>query len=122
AIEPASLPEFTKIAKRERCPFHVVGTATLEQDIKVDSHFNQTLPVDLPTRILFADPPRMEKSLVRQESIFPAVNTQAIVLAESLQRVLMAPAVADKSFLITIGDRSVTGLVARDQMVGPWQV
>jgi phosphoribosylformylglycinamidine synthase len=47
---------------------------------------------------------------------------EGIDLDEAVDRVLRSPAVADKTFLVTIGDRTVGGLCARDQMVGPWQV
>lgn len=122
AIDPSSLPQFEKIAQRERCPFSVVGHASNQPYIRVESEADSNTPVNLPTRVLFADPPKMEKQLQSKTIKLSSVNTDVLSLSESLQRVLMAPAVADKSFLITIGDRTVTGLVARDQMVGPWQV
>lgn len=121
-IDPSELDAFHAIAKRERCPYQVVGTATDKPIIAAKRSDTEISPVHLPTSILFADPPQLEKNLERQPVAYAAVDTSVIELKESLERVLMAPTVADKSFLITIGDRTVTGLVAQDQMVGPWQV
>ena len=122
AVMPAQLAQFESICGRERCPYAVVGEATDEDVIRLqDTHFDN-LPIDLPMSVLFGKPPRMHRD-VRSEVIEPvALDTAQIDLTEALERVLSLPAVASKSFLITIGDRSVTGLVARDQMVGPWQV
>lgn len=122
AVMPEKLAQFEAICKRERCPHAVVGEATDEDVIRLqDSHF-ENLPIDLPMSVLFGKPPRMHRD-VRSETIEPvALDTAQIELDEALERVLSLPAVASKSFLITIGDRTVTGLVSRDQMVGPWQV
>lgn len=122
AIDAQDLEIFTIIANRERCPFSVVGHATCRPNITVKQKSNHALPVDLPTQILFADPPKMYKQHNRTPRHLTPVSTNMLSLEESLERVLMAPTVADKSFLVTIGDRTVSGLVARDQMVGPWQV
>lgn len=121
-IDPSDLDAFHAIAKRERCPYQVVGFATNEAIISAKRSDAAISPVHLPTSILFADPPQLEKILERKPVDYPPVDTRVIDLTESLERVLMAPTVADKSFLITIGDRTVSGLVAQDQMVGPWQV
>ena len=121
AIEPEHLAVFTAICDRERCPYAVVGEATDDMHLQVsDSHFGNN-PVDLPMGLLFGKPPKMHREAHRGA---PCVDDFAadIPVAEALERVLQFPAVACKGFLITIGDRSVTGLVARDQMVGPWQV
>ncbi len=121
AIEPEHLAVFTAICDRERCPYAVVGEATDDMHLQVaDSHFGNN-PVDLPMGLLFGKPPKMHREAHRGA---PCVDdfTADIPVAEALERVLQFPAVACKGFLITIGDRSVTGLVARDQMVGPWQV
>jgi len=53
---------------------------------------------------------------------WPELKTAALDLHQAGLRVLAHPAVASKSFLVTIGDRSVGGLTAREQMVGPWQL
>lgn len=122
AILQEDLPRFKAICERERCPFAVVGVATAERHLTVaDSHFANK-PVDMDMSVLLGKPPKMTrdvKSASRQLSPFATAN---IDLQEAAARVLRLPGVADKTFLITIGDRSVTGLVAREQMVGPWQV
>ena len=122
AILQEDLPRFKAICERERCPFAVVGVATAERHLTVaDSHFANK-PVDMDMSVLLGKPPKMTrdvKSTSRQLSPFATAN---IDLQEAAARVLRLPGVADKTFLITIGDRSVTGLVAREQMVGPWQV
>ncbi|HDZ09569.1 phosphoribosylformylglycinamidine synthase [Pseudohongiella sp.] len=122
AVMPAQLAQFEAICRRERCPHAVVGEATDEDVIRVqDSHFDN-LPIDLPMSVLFGKPPRMHRDAVSAGIEPVALDTAQIELDEALERVLSLPAVASKSFLITIGDRTVTGLVSRDQMVGPWQV
>ncbi len=121
AVEPADLARFEAICRRERCPFAVVGEATGELHLQLtDSHFANA-PVDLPMSVLFGKPPRMQREIRRQVVAHPPLALECSV-AQALERVLQVPAVASKSFLITIGDRTVTGMVARDQMVGPWQV
>ncbi len=121
AVEADKLDQFAAICKRERCPFAVVGEATDEKHLELaDSQFGNK-PVDLPMSLLFGKPPKMHR--VAEHSTVPADDfTAGLPVAECLERVLQFPAVGSKSFLITIGDRSVTGMVARDQMVGPWQV
>lgn len=122
AIRPESLSLFTELCERERAPFAVVGTATSEQHLIVrDSCFDNT-PIDLPMRTLFGHPPKMHRTATSLHPHFAAFKTDDIRLDEAIHRVLSLPTVADKRFLITIGDRSVGGLVVRDQMVGPWQV
>jgi len=122
AVEPDDLSVFEEICKRERCPYAVVGEATDEHHLRVgDSHFKNN-PVDLPMSILFGKPPKMHRSIERVAYKMPAFNTGSIDISDATSRVLQLPTVASKSFLITIGDRSITGMVARDQMVGPWQV
>jgi phosphoribosylformylglycinamidine synthase len=121
AVEPENLARFEAICERERCPFAVVGEATEEMHLQLsDSEFGN-MPVDLPMSILFGKPPRMEREIRRQQVGHVALDLDLSV-TEAAERVLQHPTVASKNFLITIGDRSVTGMVARDQMVGPWQV
>ncbi len=121
AVEPRDLARFEAICQRERCPFAVVGEATSELHLQLnDSEFGNA-PVDLPMSILFGKPPRMQRD-IRRRRIAHAPLALAVTVGEALERVLQVPAVASKNFLITIGDRTVTGMVARDQMVGPWQV
>jgi len=122
AIPLTQLARFQSICERERCPFAVVGEVAADERLIIgDGYFDNT-PVDLPMPLLFGKPPKM----LRQASHHPfhkeALDSGCFDLHEAATRVLQLPVVADKSFLITIGDRSVTGLVARDQMVGPWQV
>ena len=122
AIAPESLGLFRGISDRERCPFAVVGETTTEQHLEVRDPLFGTKPVDMDLSALLGKPPRMTRDVVRLKPDLPAFDPGAIDLAEAVERVLRAPAVADKTFLITIGDRTVGGLCARDQMVGPWQV
>lgn len=121
AINPDQLATFTDICARERCPFAVVGEATDEQHLRLGDTLFENNPVDLPLSLLFGKPPKMHRETKR---VAPPVDDfdGNVAIAEALERVLTFPAVGSKSFLITIGDRSVTGTVARDQMVGPWQV
>jgi len=122
AIAPESLPLFEAICERERCPYAVVGEATDDGRLHlVDSHFGND-PIDMPLSVLLGKPPRMHREVSRMPPLREELDTSAIRVDEAVWRVLRLPAVADKTFLVTIGDRSVTGLVARDQMVGRWQV
>jgi phosphoribosylformylglycinamidine synthase len=122
AVAAARLEEFTRICARERCPFAVVGEATAERRLVLeDTHFQNT-PIDMPLEVLLGKPPRMHRRAERRYRPLSALELGGVSLSEAVRRVVMHPAVADKSFLITIGDRSITGMVARDQMVGPWQV
>ena len=122
AVMPDDLTRFIAICERERCPFAVVGEATEDKSITVvDEHFGDN-PVDLPMSVLFGKTPKMHRHATRQEMQYDEFSTQGIDLTEAVFRVLRHPTVASKGFLITIGDRSVGGMVARDQMVGPWQV
>ncbi|MCF6754534.1 phosphoribosylformylglycinamidine synthase [Pseudomonas stutzeri] len=122
SVDAADLERFAAICERERCPFAVVGEATEEAHLTVaDSHFGNK-PVDMPLNVLLGKAPRMHRSAQREAELGDDFNAASVYLDEAVGRVLRHPAVASKSFLITIGDRSITGLVARDQMVGPWQV
>ena len=122
AIAPSRLPEFAAICERERCPFAVVGVATDDNRLTVaDRHFANK-PVDMDMDALLGKPPRMTREVSHLPSLEVPFAAAAVDLKDAAYRVLRLPAVADKTFLITIGDRSVGGLTARDQMVGPWQV
>ncbi|MFJ4347019.1 phosphoribosylformylglycinamidine synthase [Pseudomonas sp. NPDC089401] len=122
AVSANDFERFQAICERERCPFAVVGEATEEPHLTVsDSHFGNT-PVDMPLDVLLGKPPRMHRSVTREAELGDDFDPSGLDLDAAVQRVLNHPAVASKSFLITIGDRTITGLVARDQMVGPWQV
>ncbi|MBA1272108.1 phosphoribosylformylglycinamidine synthase [Stutzerimonas azotifigens] len=122
AVDTADFERFKAICERERCPFAVVGEATEEPRLTVsDSHFGNK-PVDMPLNVLLGKAPRMHRSASREGALGDDFEPAGVELTEAVGRVLHHPAVASKSFLITIGDRSITGQVARDQMVGPWQV
>jgi phosphoribosylformylglycinamidine synthase len=122
AVAPEDLDTFDALCARERCPYAVVGEATEAHHLEVrDGHF-ASKPVDLPMSVLFGKPPKMQREFQRESLELPGVMLDNLDLREAMERVLRLPTVASKSFLITIGDRSITGMVARDQMVGPWQV
>ncbi len=121
AIAGESLPLFRAICERERCPFAVLGEAVAERSLSVNDPAFSNQPVNLPLAMLLGKPPKMTRVA---EHIHPdaiPLDRDVMNVHEAARRVLRLPAVAGKEFLITIGDRSVTGLVARDQMVGPWQ-
>ncbi|MFN7916921.1 MAG: phosphoribosylformylglycinamidine synthase [Vicinamibacterales bacterium] len=122
AIQPADLDVFEAICARERCPFAVVGEALEEPGLHVGDTQLGGAPVDLPLSVLFGKPPKMKRAFSRQSPVREDVRLDAVSIAEAAERVLRMPAVSSKGFLVTIGDRSVTGLIHRDQMVGPWQV
>ena len=117
------LARFEAICARERCPFAVVGLATAERDLVVTDERLGGAPVDLPLDVLFGKPPRMHRDARRlAPSGLPGFDAAGLDLAQALDRVLRHPTVGSKAFLVTIGDRTVGGLCARDPMVGPWQV
>ncbi|MFZ4536739.1 phosphoribosylformylglycinamidine synthase [Propionivibrio sp.] len=122
AIPPSRLPEFKALCERERCPFAVVGVATDDNRLLVaDRHFENN-PVDMDMDALLGKPPRMTRNVGDLPSLEVPFDPTSVELKDAAYRVLRLPAVANKTFLISIGDRSVGGLTARDQMVGPWQV
>ena len=122
AIDDANLAQFEAICARERCPFAVVGEATAALEVRLDDgHFGDR-PVDLPMSVLFGKAPKMHRVANRLPEASHAFDTRELDLESSYLQVLRHPTVASKQFLITIGDRTVGGMVARDQMVGPWQI
>ncbi|SOU41829.1 phosphoribosylformylglycinamidine synthase [Pseudoalteromonas carrageenovora] len=122
AVGIEDFDRFEAICKRERAQYAVIGEATAEPHLTVaDSHFDNN-PVDLPLDVLLGKAPKMHRDVTSQQVTGTAIDASAIDVADAAQRLLRLPTIAEKTFLITIGDRSVTGLVARDQMVGPWQV
>jgi phosphoribosylformylglycinamidine synthase len=133
-IPPTRIEEFEAICRRERCPFAIVGVATEARQLVVeDSHFPHDLvndsaqgtasrPIDISLSVILDKPPKMHRDIKRATHPRSSFAFDELDPEESAKRVLQLPAVGDKTFLISIGDRSVTGLVARDQMVGPWQV
>ncbi|MBY0572423.1 MAG: phosphoribosylformylglycinamidine synthase, partial [Undibacterium sp.] len=121
-IAPESLPLFQYFCERERCLFAVVGTATEERQLKVIDPLNDNSPVDMPMNVLLGKPPKMHRDVTHVKRHFPAIDLTDMELSVAAERVLSLPTVGDKSFLITIGDRTVGATSVRDQMVGPWQV
>ena len=122
AVAVEDFDRFEAICKRERAQYAVIGEATEERHLTVaDSHFDNN-PVDLPLDVLLGKAPKMHREAHSLKANSDAIDTTKIDIAEAAKRLLRLPTIAEKTFLITIGDRSVTGLVARDQMVGPWQV
>ena len=122
AVTQDQLPLFEAICQRERCPFAVVGITTEERHLTVEDRHFANKPVDMELSVLLGKPPKMLRDVKSVSKTLPAFDTSKVDLNDAVARVLRLPGVADKTFLITIGDRSVTGLIARDQMVGPWQV
>jgi phosphoribosylformylglycinamidine synthase len=122
AIAPDSLAAFTRMCERERCPFAVLGHATADHRLIVDDALFGNHAVDMELQVLLGKPPRVHRDAKTAVTELVPVATSDIDLKDAAYRVLRLPAVADKSFLISIGDRSVGGVTARDQMVGPWQV
>ncbi|KAL0577133.1 phosphoribosylformylglycinamidine synthase [Marasmius crinis-equi] len=116
---------FEEICRRERCPYSLVGHATLEETLVVRDEERQEDVVRVDMNVLFGGVERMKRN-DNHAPPAPALNSSSsssqIDIPEAASRLLQFPAIASKSFLITIGDRSITGLVTRDQMVGPWQV
>jgi phosphoribosylformylglycinamidine synthase len=122
AITPERLEEFSALCERERCPFAVVGVATADDQLTVHDKEFGDCPVDMPLSVLLGKPPKMTRNVSRETPRLTACDTGQIDLREAIERVLRLPSVANKTFLISIGDRTVGGMTARDQMVGPWQV
>ncbi|PWG61036.1 phosphoribosylformylglycinamidine synthase [Sediminicurvatus halobius] len=122
ALDPERLAVFEALCARERAPYAVVGEATDERRLVVGDGYFDNLPVDLPMELLLGKPPKMLRTVKRRAPAREPLALAGIDFAEAATRVLRLPTVASKEFLITIADRFVTGLVARDQMVGPWQV
>ncbi|NUE96849.1 phosphoribosylformylglycinamidine synthase [Gilliamella sp. ESL0232] len=122
AIHPDKLALFAELCQRERAPYAVIGEATVNKAVTLhDEHFNNH-PIDLPLDVLLGKTPKMQRDVKTYQAHGDNFSTSEINLYDAVKRVLHLPTVAEKTFLITIGDRSVTGMVARDQMVGPWQV
>jgi phosphoribosylformylglycinamidine synthase len=122
AIAPQDLERFTALCERERCPFAVIGEATEEQRLVLGDGLFDNTPIDMPLEVLLGKPPKMLREAHHKPFHKHDIDTGRIDIRDALYRLLRLPTVASKSFLITIGDRTVTGLVVRDQMVGPWQV
>ena len=122
AIDAGSVERFTRIAERERCPFAVVGEMDGTGRLVVHDPLFHNDPVDMPIEVLLGKAPRMTRDVQSAEPPRQPFDSSRLDLRDAAYRVLRFPAVADKTFLITIGDRTVGGLISRDQLVGPWQV
>ncbi len=122
AVDATRLDDFEAICQRERCPYAVVGHATEQDHLSLqDEHFDNQ-PIDMPLPMLLGKPPKMTRDVNHQAAPQEDFDRSGINISDAATRVLRLPTVANKTFLISIGDRSITGMVARDQMVGPWQV
>ena len=122
AIKIGCEEKFQSICERERAPYAIVGRATHEKNIVVEDATFENKTINLPMSVLFGKPPKMHRDVQSDNTANAPFESQTINFSDALSRLLALPTIASKSFLITIGDRTVSGLVARDQMVGPWQV
>ena len=121
AIATDRFDAFKALCERERCPFAVVGKAADDQWLKVEDPLFANNPVDMDLGVLLGKPPKMTRDVKHRARKLPALDLSGVKLEEAALRVLRFPAVANKTFLISIGDRTVGGLCARDPFVGPWQ-
>lgn len=122
AIRPESEALFAQICERERCPFAVLGVATQVRQLKVDDPLLGDQPVDMPMQVLLGGTPKMQRQFNRQPTHLPKLDIKDVDIKIAVYDVLRHPTVASKSFLISIGDRSITGMVTQDQYVGRYQV
>ncbi|RUO80279.1 phosphoribosylformylglycinamidine synthase [Idiomarina tyrosinivorans] len=122
AVAPENLEQFDAICQRERAPYAVIGEATEAEHLTLNDGVFKNQPIDLPLDVLLGKPPKMHRDVSRLQAQGKALQRHGISVEDAAERLLRLPTIAEKTFLITIGDRSVTGLVARDQMVGPWQI
>lgn len=122
SVSPENLALFTDICERERAPFAVVGHATKEQHLTVSDKLFGNKPVDLPLDVLLGKPPKMHRDVTSSSAAGDTFNFDSVDVVDAAERLMQLPTIAEKTFLVTIGDRTVTGMVSRDQMVGPWQV
>jgi phosphoribosylformylglycinamidine synthase len=116
------IDKFAELCERERCPVYVIGTLTDDGNLVVNDRDFDNRAIDMPMDMLLGNPPKMTRDVTRASATEAELDLSGIGLEEAVLRVLRFPAVADKSFLIHIGDRTVGGLSVRDQLVGPWQV
>ncbi len=121
AVRPESLDKFMSLCRRERCPAAVIGKATGDRKLVLEDSYFKNKPIDINIEVILGKPPRMVRNVKRLNEEFNRFDTRDIRIEKAYKRVLQLPAVANKNFLITIADRSVTGTVARDQMTGPYQ-
>jgi phosphoribosylformylglycinamidine synthase len=122
AVSPGDLEIFKRLCERERCPFAVLGEATADGRLLVTDSKLGRAPIDIELSVVLGKPPKMLRDVKREAGTLAPFTLERISLHGAAHRVMRHPAVADKTFLITIGDRTVGGLCARDPFVGPWQV
>ncbi len=122
AVSPKDLDRFLELCARERCPVYVIGQASGDGNLVLyDDHFKNN-PIDINLNVIFGKPPKMLRDVAHLSEKHASLDLSRVSIEEAARRVLQLPAVSNKTFLITIADRSITGMVARDQMVGPHQV
>lgn len=122
AIAPCQLAQFDEICRRERAPYAVVGEATEEKHLTLNDCYFSNQPIDMPLDVLLGKTPKMLRVVSRKKAQGEQLQLGGISIVDAVKRIMHLPAVAEKTFLITIGDRTITGMVTRDQMVGPWQI
>tara|TARA_B100000959_G_scaffold67080_1_gene71218 strand:+ start:7575 stop:11414 length:3840 start_codon:yes stop_codon:yes gene_type:complete len=122
AIKEKSIDLFDEICTKERAPYAILGSATDDRHLTLEDSYFENKPIDLEMSLLFGSSPKTHKDVVTLPNAEKAFNASNISISDAINRLLALPTIASKSFLITIADRSVTGLIARDQMIGPWQV
>lgn len=122
AIRPSDEATFDEICTRERCPYAILGVATTVRELKVNDDLLCEQPVDMPMQVLLGGTPKMKRRFERHTPNIKPLNLNGVDLKTAIQDVLRHPTVASKSFLISIGDRSITGMIAQEQYVGPYQV
>jgi phosphoribosylformylglycinamidine synthase len=122
AVAPENLAKFEEICQRERAQYAVIGEATEERHLTLTDEEFDNKPIDLPLDVLLGKPPKMHRDVTSTTSTGSEFDVTSVDVSEAADRLLRLPTIAEKTFLITIGDRTVTGMVSRDQMVGPWQV
>ncbi|MGH6633267.1 MAG: phosphoribosylformylglycinamidine synthase, partial [Sphingopyxis sp.] len=121
-IAPDQLDRFAALCARERCPYALVGETTDDSWLKVTDRQFKNVPVDVPLDVILGKPPKMLRDVRGVPAVSDAFDAARVEVIEAAYRLLRFPAIADKTFLITIGDRTVGGMISRDPMVGPWQV
>lgn len=122
AVYPEKIDQFIEICERERAIYAIVGEATKEQELVVNDTVFENNPVDMPLNVLLGKPPKMHRTAETRKIPQAGFETANLDLNDVAERLMKLPTIASKNFLITIGDRTITGMVTRDQMVGPWQV
>jgi phosphoribosylformylglycinamidine synthase len=122
AVAPAAMPVLVALCERERCPFARIGEITADGWLRIEDGYFKDRPVEMPIDVLLGKPPRMLRDVRSVSRAGDAFTGTRMGLSDAVERLLRLPTIADKTFLITIGDRTVGGLISRDQMVGPWQV